>query len=147
MTPSVAEIAGYLRFTGIENWPVLLYGHYAKNFDADSSDVFPAAGEEDTGWGLGLEVGDKKKYVKVGAGYYRVEANFWPAQFTDSDLFDGRTNRKGWTFYGSRQILPNTDLNVTFFVSEPLRETIPDFANSVSRSDRMRLQTDLVVKF
>lgn len=143
---SAGELAAYVRYKGIENWPLLVYGHYARNFDAASSDLFPAANDEDTGWGLGVEVGDKKKYVKLGAGYYRVEANFWPAQFTDSDLFDGETNRKGWTFYGSRQILPNTDLNVTLFWSDSLR-TSNGFETSLNRSERVRLQTDLVVKF
>jgi hypothetical protein len=141
------ELAGYLRFAGVENWPILVYGHYARNFSAERSVSAPAAGKEDTGWGLGLEVGDKKGVAKLGVGYYRSEANFWPAQFTDSILFDGRTNRKGWNFYGSRQLLPGTDFNVGLYVSEPLRKTLPDFANSVALADRVRLQTDLVVHF
>lgn len=141
------ELAAYVRFSGIPNWPILVYAHYAMNFDASSSDLFPQAGEEDTGWGVGVEIGDKKKYVMIGAGYYQLEANFWPAQFTDSDLFDGFTNRKGWTVYGARQILPNTELNITLFLGDVLDSDRPAFASSVGGAERIRLQTDLVVKF
>jgi hypothetical protein len=143
----VLEVAGYVRFEGIENWPILLYGHWAKNLDAVSSVAYPAADTEDTGWGLGVEVGDKKKYVALGLGYYRLEANYSPAQFIDSDLFDGYTNRKGWTVYGAREILPNTELAVTLFWSDELRTSTPAFETSVSNADRIRLQTDIQVKF
>ncbi|MCP3985089.1 MAG: hypothetical protein GY723_11920 [bacterium] len=142
----VFELAGYLRYRGIEDWPVLIFGHYARNLDAGKVSSFTGS-DEDTGWGVGLEVGDKKKYLKLGFGYYAVEANFFPAQFTDSDLFDGRTNRKGFTLYGSKQILSGTDLNITLFQSNELRSGLPVFASSVRNADRLRLQTDLVVKF
>lgn len=138
------EIAGYARYKGIEDWPILLYGHYARNLDAGTAAM---SSDEDTGFGVGLEVGDKKKNVKLGFGYYLSEANYFPAQFTDSDLFDGRTNRKGFTVYGSRQVLPNTDLNVTLFKSDELRSGLPTFETSVRNADRIRLQTDIVVKF
>jgi hypothetical protein len=141
------DLTAYVKLDVIENWPILFYGQIAKNFSADESDIFGSAGKEDTGWGVGVEVGDKKKYVMLGVGYFSFEANFWPAQFTDSDLFDGFTNRKGWAFYGSREILPNTELTVTFFVSDELRPSTTSFPTSVSGADRMRLQTDLLVKF
>ena len=146
---SVGEIAAYVRYDGIEGWPLLVFGHFAQNFDAESlfdPVTLASAGEEDTGWGLGLEIGDKKKYLKVGAGYYHVEANFFPAMMIDSDFSDGNTNRKAWLVYFSRQILANTDINITLFKSDRL-ESGPLFATSVSGSDRYRLQTDLQVKF
>ena len=46
-------------------------------------------GEEDTAWGVGLEVGDRKKLVLLGAGWYHQEANAFPAQYLESDMFDG----------------------------------------------------------
>jgi hypothetical protein len=141
------DLSVYVKLNTIEDWPILFYGQIAKNFSADSSDIFGAAGKEDTGWGVGVEVGDKKKYVMLGVGYFSFEANFWPAQFTDSDLFDGFTNRKGWAFYGSREILPNTELSVQLFVSDELRPSTTSFPTSVSGADRLRLQTDLLVKF
>jgi hypothetical protein len=144
---NTGDLTAYVKLNMIENWPILFYGQIAKNFDAVSSDIFGSAGKEDTGWGVGVEVGDKKKYVMLGVGYFSFEANFWPSQFTDSDLFDGFTNRKGWAFYGSREILPNTELSVQLFVSDELRPSTTSFPTSVSGADRLRLQTDLLVKF
>lgn len=141
------ELAGYLRFGGLEGWPVTLYGQLGKNLDAADSDLFPGLEDEDFGWLVGLEVGDKKKLVALGLAYAAFEANFWPAQFTDSDLFDGFTNRKGWAFYGSREILPNTELSVTLYVSDEIRDNVPGFDTSIANANRLRLQTDLQVKF
>lgn len=142
----VLELAGYLKVESVPDWPVLLYGHYARNVDAGRVSTSTGS-DEDTGWGVGVELGDKKKFAKLGFGYYRLEANFFPAQFIDSDLFDGKTNRKGFTFYGSRQILPGTDLNITLFKGEELHGALPVYASSVKDADRIRLQTDIVVKF
>jgi hypothetical protein len=146
---SAGEVAAYVRYNGIEDWPVLVFGHVAQNFDAESlfdPVTLASAGEEDIGWGVGFEVGDKKKYVKIGAGYYELEANFFPAMMPDSDFSDGFTNRSAWTLYFSRQILKNTDINVALFKSDRL-ERGPFYATSVAGSDRYRLQTDLQVKF
>lgn len=140
------DLAVYLRLSGIEGWPILIYGQISKNFSAQSSDLFAAAGREDTGWGLGVEVGDKKKLVMVGVGYFRLEANFWPAQFTDSDLLDGFTNRRGWAVYAAKEVLPNTELSVQLFVSDDLHDS-DAFATSAAGAERVRLQTDLLVKF
>lgn len=137
------ELAAYLRWDGIVDWPVLVYGHYAHNFSAEDA----LASGEDAGWGVGVEVGDKRRWLKLGAGYYQIEADFWPGQYVDSDIFDGFTNRKAWTFYGSREILPRTDLNVTLFLSEDLETRLPGFAVSTRNAERVRLQTDIVVKF
>jgi hypothetical protein len=147
----VGEGAWYVKYAGLENWPMLLFGHFAMNFDAEkTTQLGVRTAKDDLGWGGGLELGDKKKFVKIGGGWYRVEANFWPAQFTDSDLFDGYTNRKGWTFYVSRQIAKATDLNVTLFKSNDIRQAAAPggpYDDSVGGSDRWRLQTDVVVKF
>jgi hypothetical protein len=146
----VVELSAYSRFTHHESWPVLVYGQFAQNLEAESP---PGVGDEDVGWGVGVEVGDKKKYVMVGAGYYYVEANFSPSQFTDSDLFDGFTNREGFLIYASRQLLSNTDLNLTFFSGEEISDNpafdlnavFPD--DSFPSAERYRMMTDLVVKF
>ena len=143
---STGDLSMYLRLTGIEGWPVLIYGQIAKNFDAVNSNIGFGAGENDLGWGLGVEVGDKKKLATLGIAYFYFGANFWPAQFTDSDLTDGFTNRKGWAFYAMREILPNTELTMTLFVSDEIRDSTA-FTTSVSGAERVRLQTDLLVKF
>jgi hypothetical protein len=142
----VVELASYGRITKWEGWPILIYGHIAQNIDADS-----IAGDEDLGWGAGAEIGDKKNLVMIGGGYYHLEANFSPAQFTDSDLFDGFTNREGWLVYLSREIFKNTELNLTLFSGEEIDDDA-EFDLSVVDPDvpsaeRYRLQTDIVVKF
>ncbi len=146
---SVVELAAYGRIKTFESWPILLYGHLAQNLEAQS----PAGqGDEDLGWGAGVEVGDKKKFVMIGAGYYHVEANFSPGQFTDSDLFDGFTNREGFLVYVAREIFANTELNLTLFSGDEIEDD-PAFdigtvtGTSVPSADRYRLQTDLLVKF
>lgn len=142
---STGELAAYLRYSALRRWPVLLFGHLAHNFA--STELQAGSSQEDDGWGVGLEVGDKRQLVKLGIGYYRLEANFWPAQFIDSDVTDGITNREAWTFYGSRQLLPGTDLNVTLYMSDELEDDLSVFGVSTRDAERFRLQTDLVVKF
>ena len=141
---SVLEAGAYARFKYIEDWPVLVYGQFAQNVDAES---IPGAGQQDTGWGAGVEVGDKKKLVMLGAGYYREEANFSPAQFTDSDLFDGYTNREGWLVYLARELFPNTEVNLTFFKDDAIEDAAIFDVDGAPSADRMRLQTDFIVKF
>jgi hypothetical protein len=142
----VLETAAYLTYGGFEAWPITLYGTFARNLGARSSNLFPGAGREDTAWGLGLEVGDSKQYVKLGAGYWHIQANSFPSMFIDSDFLDGRTNRQGWAFYGGKQILKDTELKLTLFVIEPIR-TASAFEASVANSERLRLQSDIVFKF
>jgi hypothetical protein len=124
-----------------------MFAQYAQNFDAEDSQLFPGADQEDQAYGAGMEVGDKKKWVTLGGAYYAIEANAWPAQFTDSDLFDGFTNREGFAFYAVREILPNTDLSLTTFFSNDIDDNITSFPVSVRDAERFRIQADLEVKF
>jgi hypothetical protein len=137
------EVSAFARATYSSAWPVLLHAHFSKNLDAAS---LPGAGRQDTGWGLALEVGDAKQIALLGVGYYRLQADFAPALYTDSDLFDGFTNREGWNLYAARQILPNTEISLSLFLSDAIEESA-GFATSVANSDRIRLQTDLTLKF
>jgi hypothetical protein len=146
---NVVELAAYGRIKSFEQWPILLYGQIAQNLDAES----PAGvDDEDLGWGAGIEVGDKKR-IMLGAGYYHLEANFSPGQFTDSDLFDGFTNREGFLVYASRELFKNTELNVTLFSGEEIEDDAEFDLNAlfpdegVTSAERYRLQTDLVIKF
>lgn len=143
----VVEATGYVGLLTETDWPVLIYGTWANNLTAEQSSLFPNADQADTAWGAGVELGDKKKFVKVGVGYWHIEANSFPSQFIDSDLFDGRTNREGWAVYGSRSILRNTDLNLTFFFSDEIEDAVPPYGDSVPNADRMRVQADVVFKF
>jgi hypothetical protein len=147
----IGELSAYLRCERLERWPLELWGAAARNFTADDAVIAGfAVDEEDTAWGLGLEIGSAKEIVSLGAGFFHVEANSVVAQFTDSDLFDGFTNRRGWMFYASRRLFPGVDLNVTFFDSDSIKNTggaAGPFATSAEDADRKRLQTDLVVSF
>lgn len=143
----VIEGRVYSQFNCFEDWPIMVYGTISSNLSAQSSELFPQAGKEDLAWGVGAEVGDKKKYVQLGLGWFAIEANAFFSQFIDSDLFDGKTNRKGLVAYASRQILPNTELSVTTFWSRPIDDSLPAFENSVPKADRVRVQADLNFKF
>jgi hypothetical protein len=156
----IGEVTAYLGYNGIEDWPILVYGTAIRNFLADDAIIDGRRiDEEDTAWGYGLEVGSAKKWVKLGAGYFNVEANSVISLFTDSDLFDGFTNRRGWVVYGSRQLAKGTQLNVTLFNSDSIRNSgsfsgcrddeagCGPFTSSVEDADRTRLQTDIVFKF
>ena len=143
---NVVETAAYLTYEGFESWPITVYGDFARNLDAESSELFPGVGREDTAWGVGVEVGDSRKVVKLGGGYWSIQANAFPSMFIDSDFLDGRTNRQGWAFYGAKQILENTELKLTLFLIEPVRTGMA-FEELVANSDRIRMQSDIVFKF
>ena len=146
-TLSIMATAFYLRSNYFELVPMTLYGSYSNNLSAEASVLFPQANKENQAWMVGVELGDKKKYAQIGAGYAYLEANAFPSMFVESDLYDGQTNRKGWVVTGSREIFPNTDLNLTAFLSKAIDDSLPAFANSVSGAHRLRLQADLLVKF
>lgn len=137
------SLGGFARSTHVAAWPVLLHAHYTRNLDAVE---LVGEGEQDTGWGVGLEVGDAKQIALLGFGYYRLEADFSPALYIDSDLTDGFTNREGWTLYATRQLFSNTDLTLELFVSDALDESAV-FSTSLANSERFRLRTDVQVKF
>ena len=63
----------------------------------------------------------------------------------DSNLFDGHTNREGFVVYGSKRIMKNTDMGLTLFLGEEIEDE-SGFA-SRSKADRVRLQSDIKVKF
>lgn len=147
----IGETSGYLGLSLAEDWPVLLYGSLVTNFTADDAILggIPVD-EENLAWGAGIELGSSKRLVKLGAGYFYVEANSVISQFTDSDLFDGFTNRRGWIFYASRRLADGVDLTVTFLDSDSIKNSggaLGPFAVSSSDADRKRLQTDLIFAF
>jgi hypothetical protein len=143
----VGELGAYATWKGLEGWPVTLYGYVANNFSAEQSSLTPEAGSESLAWGAGLELGDKKHVAQLGVAWLHIEANAFPSMYIDGDFLDGVTNREGLSFWGSRQILSNTDFNVSVFLSDAIDDALPDFADSVEGSERLRLQTDVVVAF
>jgi len=129
----VVEASFYLGLLTGTDWPVLVYGSWANNLTAEPS-VLTAADEEDTAWNLGV-------------GFWHIEANAFPAQFIDSNITDGVTNREGWVAFVSRSLWKNTDLNLRAFYSDELEDDVPPFGDSVPDAERVRLQADFVVKF
>lgn len=146
---NIVEAGGFLHVTCLDDWPIRIYGDYSTNLSAENDF---GRGQQDDAWGIGAEIGDKKRYVKLGAGFWHVEANAFPAMFIDSDLFDGTANREGWIAQLSRQILENTDVNVTAFISDPIERGFPFDdemlgGESTLGADRVRLQFDVVYSF
>jgi hypothetical protein len=157
-------LEGYTFFTlgASEAFPVTLFGTYVKNLEAESNTFVSATdtlsvGDEDTAWGVGLELGSAKKSVLLGFAYYSVEANSVVSVFTDSDLFDGFTNREGFVAYLGREIVKNVDFRLTYFDGEEIEDDIlggvaltsgaQPFGPSIVNGDRRRLQADIAVKF
>ena len=140
----VVATHGFVKINGL---PVLAFGGYSTNLSAEPSQMFTNVTEENIAYNAGIEGGDKKKAVKLGVAYYFIEANAFPAQFIDSDLFDGRTNRKGFVVYGSRRLMEGTEFNIKLFSSDAIETELPAFEDSVEKSKRTRVQIDLVYKF
>jgi hypothetical protein len=123
-----------------------LFGGYSSNLTAEPSREFPGVGKNDIAYNFGLEGGNKKKLMLLGAAWFYIEANAFPSQFIDSDFLDGRTNRKGLLIYFNKQVLKNTDFNIQLFGSDAISvET--GLEESVKNSERVRLQVDLLYKF
>ena len=172
----IGDLTGFIGIDLSENWPLFVFGRYAKNFTADSGfctvfgadpaapedDIQPidcdgfmgdpllvigasSVGAEDIAWMTGLELGSSK-IVKLGFGYFHVEANAVVSLFTDSNLLDGFTNRRGWVIYGGRRLTSNTEFKFAYFQSRYVERDGALF-RSTSFSRRSRLQTDLVFKF
>jgi opacity protein-like surface antigen len=148
---SIIESRLYAKFGFIEDWPITVYGSISGNLSAVSSDDLDV-GREHLAWGVGTEIGDKKKWLVLGVNYYDLQANAQFSQYVDSDLFDGNTNRKGFAFYGSKQILPNTEITLTTFWSKPSNKDAgyaigDDGGSSLDKANRVRVIADMKFKF
>lgn len=146
-TLDVIEGAMYVNFDHFEDWPINIYADVANNLSASASDIAGRGGEESWAWGTGIRIGHKKKYLEMGASYWHIEANAFPSQFIDSDLFDGVTNREGWSFFFLKQVLSNTDFKIEGFVSDNIQVQNPPFGSSLPGANRWRLRGDVIVKF
>jgi hypothetical protein len=144
----IAETAAYLKLGALPG-SGLVWGTFARNLLADRT---PPLGDEDTAWGAGFELGDEKNFARLGAGYARIEANAVLSRFSDSDFFDGFTNREGIFVTVSRELASRVLLRLTLFDGEEIRTTeVPagqgDVSREGGRADRKRLQSDLEIKF
>ena len=126
--------------------PVLLFGSYAHNLSARSS-LISGVGRNDDAFTLGLFVGDKKRFVKLGAAWFAIEANALPAMYRGQRP-GGRRDQPG----GLRLQCPApADLQ-----RRPGLQALPvwigsaagaAFVDSIPGSDRTRMQLDLKLKF
>lgn len=143
----IGELVGFVKVGTLPEWPVKLYGMYAKNFTAESGVVETVStGAADVAWGGGIELGSSSRIVKLGVGYYEVEANSVIASMTDTDLFDGKTNRKGWVFTGSRKLTDDVAVKASLYKSRVIDDSEP-YALSRSEADRYRFRTDFEIKY
>ncbi len=92
----------------------------------------------------------------LGVEYSYIPANAVLALYTDSDMFDGYTNREGWGVYVARELAANTELKVSLWDSEPIRTTgsTPNgpfnpvgLTSAFQQANRRRMQADLNFKF
>lgn len=137
---NLIEFHGGTTWTRVENWPLTVWGNVIYNLSAEAT----GEGKQNLGYGVGVEVGSKTAYAKVGFGYFEVEADAVPASLFDSDLFDGITNGKGFAVYLVREIWKNTDFDFHAYIGETLDD---DVEQTFSPRDRVRLQTNVIVKF
>jgi hypothetical protein len=152
----IVESSGYLSWAGLEGWPVILWGTWAQNLSADGALISSVSvGAEDQAFGVGVEAGDAKRLLRLGFAYQHVEANAVPSLYTDSDMFDGKTNRQGFAVYGFREVATNTELRISLWDEHPIRTTASGAGGGPfnistatdSQANRTRLQADLNFKF
>jgi hypothetical protein len=139
--------------------PFSIFGNYIINVGADidelmekgvdpgDSDPADLAGygsdDRDTGWLVGLSVGNKKKKGDWYAKYhYQVLEDYaFPAVFVDSDFHGGGTNNKGHYVHGRYFLADNIQARATGFFTERDDE-IKD-----GKKDEDRVQLDIVINF
>jgi len=123
-----------------------MFGGYSSNLTAEPSQRYPGIAKNNIAYNIGLEGGNKKSLMLLGAAWFHIEANAFPSQFIDSDFLDGHTNRKGLLIYFSKQVIKNTDFNIQLFGSDAIAVGT-GLEESVENSERVRLQVDLLYNF
>jgi hypothetical protein len=90
-----------------EKWPITPFFEYTTLLSAST---------EGDGYGLGIEIGTPD-ILQFRAMWAKMERNSTVALFTDSDLFDGFTNAKGWNVSLARKLSDNVTLRITYYSS------------------------------
>ncbi len=138
----IIEFHGGTTWQAHEDWPVTLWGNVVFNLSADGV----GEGKQNTAFGAGLIVGNKKTIAEVGAGYFQIEADAVPGILLDSDVFDGVSNGEGWRIHATRTLWKNTDLNLIAYIGDELDEDVSALQDKTP-GDRVRIQTSVQVKF
>jgi len=154
----IGETSAFVSWSGIEGWPAVVWGTLAYNFTAEAGTVLGAPVDADaTAYGFGIEIGDPKALFLLGIEYSHVPANAVLALYTDSDMFDGYTNREGIGVYLARELAANTELKLSLWDGEPIKTTASGGGNGPynpamwtsanQQANRRRLQADVNFKF
>lgn len=158
----VGELFAYTDLKASEAWPIKLYTGYARNFSADSTTFVSGAsvirvGDENDAYIVGIEVGNPKQIALLGLAWSHVEANSVVSSLTESDFFDGFTNREGFSVYLLRELVKNIDLRMQYFDGREIEDDmlidgsgtvlLNPFAASLSNADRRRFRADVILKF
>lgn len=152
----IGETTVFVTWSGIEGWPAVLWGTLAYNFTAEAGTVDGVRVDgQDTAYGYGIELGSAKGLFLIGIEYQHIEANSVLALYTDSDMFDGFTNRQGFGVYVAREIAANTELKLSLWDEQPIKTTASGEGNGPynispsadSQANRKRLQADVNFKF
>jgi hypothetical protein len=114
--------------------PLIVYGDYVQNQDAD---------DEDTGYAIGFKLGAAKApgTWQLQYTYQDLEADAVLGLFSDSDFAGGGTDNSGHAIKGGYQITKKTQLGLTYFINE-----YGEFTRSKD-IDYERLQLDLKFKY
>jgi len=153
------ELGAKLKIKDVLPVPISLFGSYVKNQEADIDELMekgvdpgdsdPAKLEKysgddrDSGWLVGLSVGNKKKkgnwYAKY--HYQELEDYAFPAVFVDSDFHGGGSNNKGHYVQGRYFIRDNIQARATGFFTKREDES------KDGKKDEDRIQLDIVIAF
>ena len=154
-------VDAYVTFTPFgEKWPITPFAQYTTLLSATT---------EPDGWGFGIQIGTPET-LQVRAMWAQLQRNSTVALFTDSDLFDGYTNAKGWYVSAARKLSDHVTLRLSYYsarVDQPLcvaveeegkpalfcdsatsqaLSTAADFRRT-SLDHRKRIQIDLTAEF
>jgi hypothetical protein len=152
----IGETTVFVTWSGIEGWPAMVWGTLAYNFTAEAGTVDGVhVDPQATAFGYGVEFGSAKGLFLLGVEYQHIEANSVLALYTDSDMFDGLTNREGFGVYVARELAANTELKLSLWDEQPIKTTASGEGNGPynispavdSQANRKRLQADVNFKF
>jgi hypothetical protein len=98
-------VDGYFTWNGLgDRWQVTPFVQWM---------FMPNAKAEDQGITIGVTVGDAS-FLKVSAQWSHIERNGTVALFTDSDIYDGFTNVKGWYITAERKLTKGVRLRAAY---------------------------------
>jgi len=153
-------VDGYFSWTGLgDRWQVTPFVQWMFMLNAKA---------EDQGITLGVSAGDAS-FLKISAQWSKIERNGTIALFTDSDIFDGFTNVKGWYITAERRLTRSLRMRASYSAARIVQPgclvapagrplafcnngaftvSPANFAQAFTTNlDRFRVQLDLIADF